>query len=78
MAIKQASHSFRGMRKDISPSKASPEYIIDALNIRLTPNGRDSLFSITCERYPELKISIPAKKIWDSINNIKIKWLPHH
>lgn len=74
MTIKQASHSFRGMRKDISPSKASPEYIIDALNIRLTPNGRDSLFSITCERYPELKISIPAKEIWSSINNIKIEY----
>lgn len=68
MAIKQASHSFRGMRKDISPSKASPEYIIDALNIRLTPNGRDSLFSVTCERYPELNLTIPRSNIIKDFN----------
>ena len=50
MIQKQSFNVIKGMRQDISPSKASPEYIFDARNIRLTARGNDTLLSISNEQ----------------------------
>ena len=50
MIQKQSFNAIKGMRQDISPSKANPEYIFDARNIRLTARGNDTLLSITNEQ----------------------------
>ena len=50
MIQKQSFNVIKGMRQDISPSKANPEYIFDARNIRLTARGNDTLLSITNEQ----------------------------
>lgn len=52
MTQKTDPHVFTGMQKDITVSKHKPEYLYDALNIRFTPNGDDTLLSITNERGP--------------------------
>ena len=49
MIQKQSFNVIKGMRQDISPSKANPEYIFDARNIRLTARGNDTLLSISNE-----------------------------
>ena len=50
MIQKQSFNVIKGMRQDTSPSKANPEYIFDARNIRLTARGNDTLLSITNEQ----------------------------
>ena len=50
MIQKQSFNVIKGMRQDISPSKANPEYIFDARNIRLTARGNDTLLSISNEQ----------------------------
>lgn len=74
MAIKQSNHIIKGLRQDYSPSKASPEYAVDAMNIRLTANDKDSLLSITCEKNPDKKhtFEIKADSAYFSYNKIKI------
>ena len=49
MIQKQSFNVIKRMRQDISPSKANPEYIFDARNIRLTARGHNTLLSITNE-----------------------------
>ena len=58
MAIKQSNHIIKGLRQDYSPSKASSEYAVDAMNIRLTANDKNSLLSITCEKNPDKIIKL--------------------
>ena len=50
MIQKQSFNVIKGMRQDVSPSKANPEYIFDARNIRLTARGNDTLLSISNEQ----------------------------
>ena len=50
MIQKQSFNAIKGMRQDVSPSKANPEYIFDAKNIRLTARGNDTLLSISNEQ----------------------------
>ena len=50
MIQKQSFNVIKGMRQDISPSKANPEYVFDARNIRLTARGNDTLLSISNEQ----------------------------
>ena len=50
MIQKQSFNAIKGMRQDVSPSKANPEYIFDARNIRLTARGNDTLLSISNEQ----------------------------
>jgi len=48
-------HIFKGMRKDLSPVRASSEYLYDAKNIRFTVNSDNSetLMAITNEKGPK-------------------------
>ena len=48
--IKSDAHIFGGMQRDRSVSKQSPEFLWDALNIRMTARDGDTLLSITNER----------------------------
>ena len=50
MIQRQSFNVIKGMRQDTSPSKANPEYIFDARNIRLTARGNDTLLSISNEQ----------------------------
>ena len=50
MIQKQSFNVIKGMRQDISPSKANPEYVFDARNIRLTARGNNTLLSISNEQ----------------------------
>lgn len=57
MELKNDIHVFTGMQKDIDISKHKPEYLIDALNIRITPQEGDSLLAITNEKGPKYNSS---------------------
>ena len=48
--IKSDAHIYGGMQRDRSVSKQSPEFLWDALNIRMTARDGDTLLSITNER----------------------------
>lgn len=48
--IKTDAHIFGGMQRDRSVSKQSPEFLWDALNIRMTARDGDTLLSITNEK----------------------------
>ena len=74
MIQKQSFNVIKGMRQDISPSKANPEYIFDARNIRLTARGNDTLLSITNEQGSK-KIYAPTSTIAQPIDLIKGKVL---
>ena len=50
MENKKTAHIIKGMQKDLSPSKKSSEFAIDAKNIRLTSRGENTLLSITNEK----------------------------
>lgn len=50
MAIKSEIHQFKGMQRDLSVSKYSPEYYFDAKNIRITSRDNNTLLSVTNER----------------------------
>lgn len=45
-------HSFTGMQRDLSVSKHPTSVLYDALNIRLTARGEDTLLTVTNERGP--------------------------
>ena len=74
MIQKQSFNVINGMRQDISPSKASPEYIFDARNIRITARGNDTLLSISNEQGSK-KIYAPTSTIAQPIDLIKGKVL---
>lgn len=61
MIQKQSFNVIKGMRQDISPSKANPEYIFDARNIRLTARGHNTLLSITNEQGNTKLLTIQGK-----------------
>ena len=48
--IKQEAHIVKGMQKDLTVSKFSPEYVFDAHNIRLTARENTTLLSISNEK----------------------------
>ena len=50
MAIQQEQHAFKGMQRDLSVSKFSPEYYFEAQNIRITAREDNTLLSITNEK----------------------------
>ena len=50
MPIKSSTHIIKGMMQDSSPSKASPEYAVDAQNIRITARENTSLLSVVNEK----------------------------
>lgn len=50
MAIKQEFHSIKGIQRDLTVSKFSPEYAFDAKNIRLTVRDGNNLLSVTNEK----------------------------
>lgn len=50
MAIKQEFHSIKGIQRDLTVSKFSPEYAFDANNIRLTARDGNNLLSVTNEK----------------------------
>lgn len=74
MIQKQSFNVIKGMRQDISPSKANPEYIFDARNIRLTARGDDTLLSITNEQGSK-NIYAPDSTPQHSVDLIKGKVL---
>ena len=74
MIQKQSFNVIKGMRQDISPSKASPEYIFDARNIRLAARGNDTLLSISNEQGSK-KIYAPDSTTQQPVDLIKGKVL---
>lgn len=50
MAIKQEFHAIKGIQRDLTVSKFSPEYAFDAHNIRLTARDGNNLLSVTNEK----------------------------
>lgn len=50
--IQSEKHVFTGLQQDISISKQSPEYYIDAHNIRVTAKNGETLLSVTNEKGP--------------------------
>lgn len=50
MAMKSDPHIFSGMQRDMSISKHQPEFLYDALNIRLTAREGDTMMSMTNEK----------------------------
>ena len=50
MAIKQEFHAIKGIQRDLTVSKFSPEYAFDAQNIRLTARDGNNLLSVTNEK----------------------------
>ena len=52
MRRQEDSHVFAGMQQDMAASKQSPQYLIDAHNIRFTVNQGNTLLSITNEKGP--------------------------
>ena len=43
-------HIFKGLRRDVHPSRQDESFLWDALNVRLTNRDSDTGFSITNER----------------------------
>ena len=50
MAIKQEFHAIKGIQRDLTRSKFSPEFAFDAQNIRLTAREGNTLLSVTNEK----------------------------
>jgi hypothetical protein len=48
-----SNHTFVGLQQDTAVSKQSPEYLIDAHNIRITARGNETLLTITNEKGPK-------------------------
>lgn len=57
--IKQDAHLIKGIQRDLTKSRFSPEYAFDAQNIRITAREDNTLLSITNEKgNKELKIEL--------------------
>lgn len=50
MATQVEQHLFKGMQRDLTRSKFSPEFAFDAMNIRLTAREDNTLLSVTNEK----------------------------
>ena len=50
MATQVEQHIFKGMQRDLTRSKFSPEFAFDAMNIRLTAREGNTLLSVTNEK----------------------------
>ena len=50
MAMQAEHHIFKGMQRDLTRSKFSPEFAFDAMNIRLTAREDNTLLSVTNEK----------------------------
>ena len=50
MATQVEQHLFKGMQRDLTRSKFSPEFAFDAMNIRLTAREDNTLMSVTNEK----------------------------
>ena len=74
MAIKQENHTIKGMQRDITVSKFSPEFVFDAYNIRLTARDNNTLLSVTNERGTK---ELVLKDIADNIVTIKGDYIGH-
>lgn len=61
------SHIFKGMQRDMSVSKQSPEFLWDAHNIRLTARDGDTMLSVTNERGTKM-MGITAATTVDEVN----------
>ena len=48
--IKQEIHQIRGMQRDLTVAKFSPEFAFDAMNIRITARENDTLLAVTNEK----------------------------
>lgn len=59
MAMKQSSHVIKGMQRDLTVSKFSPEYAYENMNIRITAREHSTLLSVTNEKGTK-EISVPS------------------
>lgn len=50
MALQQEVHQIKGMQRDLTISKFSPEFAFDCQNIRITARDNNTLLSVTNER----------------------------
>ena len=50
MALQQEQHVIKGMQRDLTISKFSPEFAFDCQNIRITARDNNTLLSVTNER----------------------------
>lgn len=58
MAMKQEQHIIKGMQRDLTVSKFSPEYAFENMNIRITARENSTLMSVTNEKGTK-EISVP-------------------
>lgn len=58
MAMKQEQHVIKGMQRDLTVSKFSPEYAYENMNIRITAREHSTLLSVTNEKGTK-EISVP-------------------
>lgn len=61
MAMKQEQHIIKGMQRDLTVSKFSPEYAFENMNIRITARENSTLMSVTNEKGTK-EISVPLYK----------------
>lgn len=54
MALQQEVHQVKGMQRDLTISKFSPEFAFDCQNIRITARDNNTLLSVTNERGTDL------------------------
>lgn len=54
MALQQEVHQIKGMQRDLTISKFSPEFAFDCQNIRITARDNNTLLSVTNERGTDL------------------------
>lgn len=54
MALQQEQHVIKGMQRDLTISKFSPEFAFDCQNIRITARDNNTLLSVTNERGTDL------------------------
>ena len=54
MALQQEQHIIKGMQRDLTISKFSPEFAFDCQNIRITARDNNTLLSVTNERGTDL------------------------
>ena len=70
----QDTHIFTGLQQDLSISKMQPNYLIDALNIRITAIENSTMLSITNERGPKPLISFEVGYYTLNSDNTTYTW----
>lgn len=64
MAMKQEQHQIKGMQRDLTVSKFSPEYAYENMNIRITARENNTLMSVTNEKgTKEVNLSIDREPL---------------